>query len=651
MLHNGFPLKRILAGACVTALACAGLIGTGGAGGRGQVGASTTGIDGRTLSLSLDADLVTRAVTVSWAGFRPTRKVSGQYAVNIVQCKGTPTALDTDCFMNTRFPNAAQGSIFYGATTKADGAGSANFEIRGAMDLPAFGCSVNVSCSVLAYELTGDATPPGQMPSAYAYATILFAPSPADCPAVQDFDVRLGGEPSAAPLLYGLAGSACLAANPLIYDVTETSSNEGREALFEGQIDAGITDVPATPAEIAAHPLVTRIKYAPLDLTAVAVVFLMKDSRTGVPITSMVLSPRLVARVISDTGLDSFFADPEFLALNPTIGEKVYWPAAGLTRPLLRAEANADTALVTNWLNSNQSTRAFLDGNDIHGLDVSSSWLNVPYPTDIFESRAAGSGYIPLTTQRPVGVRMFYGVNPSGIIVQPDFQGVIGIVDLPTARRYGMATASIVNAAGAAVAPTTESILAGYSAMTLNSDGTRVANPYTMNPAAYPLVKVDHAMVTNALNPSRAAALKGLLDQTVGSVQDALPFGYVSLPQEARTQTTKIAAELAVLISGQEDAIEPEQSLDPPREQAIPNSGSSIGDQPLIVSSPATEKATTKTVFRGTARFTPVVAFPAERSPSMLMGLFLLGIAAGLGALAPIPWRRVKLRSKLRASA
>lgn len=642
MLFTAFPLRRLLAGISVTALACAGLLSTATT---KPVGATTTGVGGRTLSLSLDTGLVTRAVTVSWAGFRPTRKSNGQYAVNIVQCKSAPTALDTDCFMNTRFPNADQGSIYYGATTKADGTGSANFEIRGAMDLPEFGCSVAVPCSVLAYELTGDETPPGQMPATYAYATISFAPSPADCPAVEDFDVRLGGEPSAAPLLYGLAGSACLSTNPLIYDVTETSSNEGREALFEGQIDAGITDVPATPEEIAAHPLVTRIKYAPLDLTAVAVVFLLKDSRTGAPITSMVLSPRLVARVISDTSLDSFFADPEFVALNPTIGEKVYWPAAGLTRPLLRAEANADTALVTNWLNSNQGTRSFLDGNDVFGINVSASWLNVPYPTDIFESRAAGSGYIPLTTQRPVGVRMFYGVNPSGIIVQPDFQGVIGIVDLPTARRYGMAIASIVNAAGIAVAPTTESILAGYSAMTLNSDGTRVANPFSVNPAAYPLVKVDHAMVTNALNPSREAALKGLLLQTVGSVQDALPFGYVSLPQEARDQTTKIALNLAGLISGVEDASTPEQVLDPVPDYTGVDYGSSSGNEPATNTPTVTQASATKTIYRGTARFTPVVAFPTQNGSSTLVVLFVLGIAAGLGAVTPGIWRRFARRS------
>lgn len=642
MLFTALPLRRFLAGISVTALACAGLLSTAAS---VPVGATTTGVGGRTLSLSQDTGLVTRAVTVSWAGFRPTRKSNSQYAVNIVQCKGTPTALDTDCFMNARFPNGDQGSIFYGATTKADGTGSANFEIRGAMDLPEFGCSVSVPCSVLAYELTGDATPPGQMPPAYAYATISFAPSPADCPAVEDFDVRLGGEPSAAPLLYGLAGSACLSTNPLIYDVTETSSNEGREALFEGQIDAGITDVPATPEQIASHPLVTRINYAPLDLTAVAVVFLLKDSRTGAPITSMVLSPRLVARVISDTALDSFFADPEFVALNPTIGEKVNWPAAGLTRPLLRAEANADTALVTNWLNSNQGTRAFLDGNDVFGINVSASWLNVPYPTDIFESRAAGSGYIPLTTQRPVGVRMFYGVNPSGIVVQPDFQGVIGIVDLPTARRYGMEIASIVNAAGIAVAPTTESILAGYSAMTLNSDGTRVANPYSVNPAAYPLVKVDHAMVTNALNPSREAALKGLLLQTVGSVQDALPFGYVSLPQEARDQTTKIALNLAGLISGVEDASTPEQVLDPVPDYSGTEYGDSSGNQPTPDTSPAPQDSATKTIYRGTARFTPVVAFPTQNGSSTLVVLFVLGIVAGFGAVAPGIWRRFARRS------
>ncbi len=642
MFSAAAPLKRLLAGVSVTALACAGLLS---AAATVPVGAATTGVDGRTLSLSQDSALVTRAVTVSWAGFRPTRKSNGQYGVNIVQCKGTPTALDTDCFMNTRFPNADQGSIYYGATTKADGTGSANFEIRGAMDLPEFGCAVSVPCSVLAYELTGDPTPAGQMPSAYAYATISFAPSPADCPAVSNFDVRLGGEPSAAPLLYGLAGSACLAANPLIYDVTETSSNEGREALFEGQIDAGITDVPATPEELAAHPAVQRVKYAPLDLTAVAVVFLMKDSRTGTPITSMVLSPRLVARIISDTQVDSFFADPEFQALNPTIGTKVNWPAAGIARPLIRAEANADTGLVTGWLNSSPAARAFLDGADQYSVSVNAAWRGISYPTDIFESRAAGSGYTPLTTQRPVGIRMFYGVNPSGNLTQTDFEGIIGVVDLPTAQRYGMATASIVNAAGVAVSPTAESILAGYRAMTLNADGTRVANPSTTDPAAYPLVKVDHAMVTNTLNPSREAALKGLLLQTVGPVQDSLPFGYVSLPQDARAQTTKIASNLDGLISGLEDASAPEQILDQVTDYSGVDYGSSSGNDPATDTSTAPQATDAKTIYRGTARFTPVVAFPTQKGSSALVVLFLLGIVAGLGAIAPGIWRRFARRS------
>jgi hypothetical protein len=431
----------------------------------------------------------------------------------------------------------------------------------------------------------------------------------------------------------------------LIYDVTETSSNEGREALFEGQIDAGITDVPATPEELAAHPLVQRVKYAPLDLTAVTVVFLMKDSRTGTPITSMVLSPRLVARIISDTQVDSFFADPEFQALNPTIGTKVNWPAAGIARPLIRAEANADTGLLTGWLNSNPTARAFLDGADQYNVPVNSAWRGISYPTDIFESRAAGAGYTPLTSQRPVGIRMFYGVNPSGNVTQTDFEGIIGVVDLPTAQRYGMATASIVNAAGVAVTPTADSILAGYRAMTLNPDGTRVANPATTDPAAYPLVKIDHAMVTNGLNPSREAALKGLLLQTVGSVQDSLPFGYVSLPQEARDQTTEIALNLDALITGVEDASTPEQILEQLPDYSGTDDGYSSGNQPTPDTSPAPQDSATKTTYRGTARFTPVVAFPTQNGSSTLLVLFLLGIAAGVGAIAPAFWRRFARRS------
>ena len=44
----------------------------------------------------------------------------------------------------------------------------------------------------------------------------------------------------------------------------------------------------------------------------------------------------------------------------------------------------------------------------------------------------------------------------------------------------------------------------------------------------------------------------------------------------------------------------------------------------------------------GPVRASDEVAFPVGRGPSMLVALFLLGIAAGLGALAPSLWRRAK---------
>ena len=131
-------------------------------------------------------------------------------------------------------------------------------------------------------------------------------------------------------------------------------------SVLEEQVDFGITSLPATASELAAHPTTVRVRYAPIDLTAVTVVHNLRNPSTGQPISDLVLSPRLVARIVSDSRLDTFYADPELRELNPG----VRWPAFAPSQPLVRAEANADTALLTAWLQADPAARAFLDGAD-----------------------------------------------------------------------------------------------------------------------------------------------------------------------------------------------------------------------------------------------------------------------------------------------
>ncbi|MFM7059681.1 MAG: hypothetical protein ACKOZL_00620 [Actinomycetes bacterium] len=628
-------LRRTFAAISVLSISTAGvLVATPGAGRADTPGAF--GVDGRAVTLNQSTGLDTRALQVSWSGFTPTRR-NGQYAVNVVQCTANPTAFDRDCFSVDRYPSVEQGSIVYGATTKADGTGSALFEIRGALDLVELGCSAANSCTVLVYEITGNPVPAGGMPELYAHAPIAFAPSPADCPPVTDFDARIGGEASSIPLAYRIAGASCTAADPSILDVTESASNEGREAVLEGQLDLGITAVPATPAERAAHPEVLRVRYAPLDLTAVVVAFQLADPVTSSPITELTLSPRLVARLVSDTRPEELFADPEFRALNP--GRR--WPPGGVTHPLLRAEANADTGLVTGWINADAGARAFLGGADTYGEAVTPAWRDVAYPIDVFESRAATAGYIPVTGQRNVGRRLFYGVSPSNLSTTVNYTGVMGVVDLPTARRFGLSTARIVNAAGAAVAPTDDAILAGYRAMIASADGTKVANFASGDPAAYPLVKIDYGMVTNALGTDRIAKTARFITEAVGTIQDSGDLlGLVPLPAAERDQARAVATGLTALVAGIDESAAEEQDTTTDESsgsfEVIGAFGDDAPTEPGDGSGGAADRA--PIIRRGLARFQPVVAVSGPARADGLLLVLGLGFITGLVALTPSAW-------------
>ena len=71
-----------------------------------------------------------------------------------------------------------------------------------------------------------------------------------------------------------------------------------------------------------------------------------------------------------------------------------------------------------------------------------------------FENVAQSANFLPRQGQINVALKMFYGISPSGTTpLNPTEIGLIGIVDFPTAQRFGLPTAKLVNAAGAAVAP------------------------------------------------------------------------------------------------------------------------------------------------------------------------------------------------------
>ena len=511
--------------------------------------ATGSGTNNRSGIVSPGTALTNEVVTVSWSGFTPTLP-NGLYGVLIVQCTDDPVSM-SDCYTAEPYPDIANGTRVL-STTGSNGTGSARIEVRPANYLPLLNCSATNPCSIMVYENNGQAIPVGGLPASRAIVPITFAPSQADCPSITDFDVRADGSATSAALFYDWAARLCNGADAVIVDYTENSSNTGRENFLSGLTDFGVTALPATAEELAAHPDHREFSYVPLVASAVVIAYNFTDPFTGQPLDNLVLSPRLVARIISNTSLETFFQDRELLRLNPG----VRFPTSVLARPLIRAERNADARILTNWFSSNASAQSFLADNDTtFRISVNRDYIGYPYPQDLFETVSPDSAYLPRQGQRAISLKMFYGVTPTGTAREnTTTTGLIGVMDLPSAKRFGLKVAKIGVTNAAAVAPTDAAILAGIADMDTSPEGLLIADPTPEDQTAYPLVKIDYAMVANEfLTQRKVDKVTRLLQFGLTDGQNSLAAGYVALPismkNAALAQLTEISAPSAVTTS------------------------------------------------------------------------------------------------------
>jgi ABC-type phosphate transport system substrate-binding protein len=501
---------------------------------RDRVGITT---DGRSGAAEPSTGLRNEVVRVSWSGFTPTQQ-NGIFAVGVMQCRANPQSFD-DCYTIDAFPSILNGNRVQGRTA-ADGTGSTQIEIRPTANLPFLACSAANPCSILVYEIDGLSVPPDRLPGRNVVIPITFARSQADCPPVFDFDVRVDGSATSAELFYAWAAAVCTGADGIVLDYTETSSTTGRENFLDGLVDMGISAIAADDEELSKHPGYRPFSYAPVAASAMVIAYNLRDPFTGNRLDDVVLSPRLIARLITNTNTDGFFKDPELAVLNPGMR----FPAGGATRPILRAERTAGTEIVTALLATDPGAQRFLAGNDDYRVTVQSAYRNYAYPTDIFANESADVAYLPRQGQRAGALRLFYGVSPTGSNPETTtFNGVIGVIDLPTARRFGLQVARIKMADGSVVGPTDEAILAGIADMDLTPQGTLVADPTPEAAGAYPLARVDYALVPRQVPTlAKRADIRRVLEYAVGAGQNSLPAGYVPLPAALRTTTRNVAA-------------------------------------------------------------------------------------------------------------
>ena len=606
-----------------------------------RAGSSGSGTGGRTVAVSIGEQLGNEVVTVSWTGFRPTLP-NGLYRVLIVQCKSNPASM-ADCYTSTAYPDIANGTVV-NTVTGSDGTGSARFEVRPASRLPLLNCSATNACSIMAYENDGQAIPPGGLPAANAIVPITFAPSQADCPRVTDFDVRVDGSSSASSLFYSWAARLCTGDNAVVLDFTENSSTTGRENFLNGLTDMGITALPASDEELAAHTGHREFNYVPLDVTAMVIAYNFTDPFTGQLLDNVVLSPRLVARIITDTSLETFFQDRELLRLNPG----VRFPTGTLSRPLIRAERNAGATILTQWFSNDPDARSFLAANDPYRVPVNSDYLGYTYPQDRFETVSPDPAYLPRQGQTTIALRTFYGVTPTGTAREDtSVNGVLGVVDLPTARRFGLKIAKIAMPDGTSVGPTDDAIARGVADMDSTASGVLVNDPTPEDFSAYPMVRIDYAMVPKTFDSqSKVDKVKRVLNYALTEGQLGLPDGYFALPESMRVSALATVSSVKV----------PVTTTTPPTTVRRTYSGggatiSTTVPEPTTVAPETT--TSTSTTSSTTTTLAPVTVPPPGEGlsagsgaphPGVLLGLSGLSFAALLGSIKPTKSARRRAR-------
>jgi hypothetical protein len=510
------------------------------------------------------------------------------------------------------------------AKTRLDGAGEVDFEAQTALESYGLGCGTVVNGSPRQCWLVivprgtkevdgttvgvGDNRPrlDSSPLSASNWANhisvpLKFQPVGAACP-IGAAERATSGDEFLSEAVLRWQPKLC-AGGGTVYGYTQVPDGVARQtALSDNPGLAFLTD--PVPPDQATRPLV----YAPIALSGLSIAFITERQsagegvvppeiwqRDGEQISDLSLSPRLVAKLLTQSYVlslpvrqdylkgnpDSLTADPEFIALNPEFKD------SGRLMSVVDAlvptvDMDATTALWT-WLKADTDAAAFIAGTpDQFGMHVNPNYKGVQLPASNFphaDLTCTGTGIMASCALdlRPLAGDMHeagraisrgdtLGKAPTGFATpdgKPQLKAVdrepqgqrclLAVVDTPTAARYGLPTAKLRNSAGAFVSPTGGSMLAAVAAAKPSAvGGVLKLDPMTTAKDAYPLTNLAYAVTApSALDTKAGADYSAFLKYAVGAGQQPgigigqLPEGYVPLPDALRAQTVTAADKIA----------------------------------------------------------------------------------------------------------
>lgn len=379
---------------------------------------------------------------------------------------------------------------------------------------------------------------------------------------------------------------------------------------FDGAPGLAFTNVPVVPG--AGQPSVV---HAPVAISGVGIAFLVdvdistfaseaEQQKAGRMIQDIKLTPRLVAKLLTQsyqqdvpgpspheqltngtTTNPSFITyDPEFRQLNPDFDS--FPESASGPKGLMVVGGNAAAIQqVWRWIIADDQARAWLGGQaDEWGMIVNPNFKDynlATTPPPNFPKADPTCERLPPATKDLCGqdLRPYLGSfgqvaervlrawpgerrawNP---LKQPfaDYdvsapspiskRWALGVTDTAAGDRFSVRMASLRNAAGQFVKPTTDSLLAGVAAMKdTGIDGVLQLDPTANVPAAYPLTMVTYAAVNTQQDQEARNEYAKLLEyaattgQEPGVERGMLPDGYAPMPEAMRKKTLAVAAQL-----------------------------------------------------------------------------------------------------------
>ena len=533
------------------------------------------------------------------------------------------------------FFDATSTNEIPGARTTAEGNGTVNFEIQTAVEAPHLGCGAKLAgggirdCWLVVVP-RGEWTADDQsfqdgvsgrlMGSPLSQSNwddriefpLTFRSVESNCK-IGATETRTTGNEMVVTAFASWQSAMC--ANKAVFGFSMIGDSESRRNIVSetaGTARLAFMDNPLSTTESTGSTIV----YAPAVKSALTIAYNINysikgsyplDYKDGQPVTELVLNPRLVAKLLTQsyqedvaggeslsylsTNPISLRHDPEFLELNPEFEQFVDFAGpTGLMVPI----GNEDVfAQLWKWIKADADAKAFLDGdpdewgmvvNQYYGdLDINNDATINSFPKADM-STFQQYEYVPepgfgTFELRPYvadlhdgGVRAFRGdsgtktfwdrdrfppafVSNGAQLIGRRF--MLTVTDLVTAKRLGLSTAKLLNPNGQEVEATTESINAAISEFTTSGvAGVKVSTATLKKDESYPLSTLTYAAVDVCratlpelvLYQSLLTFMSGK-GQTIGNNTGEIPTGYVPLDKTQITQVKKAIGVIAKEVS------------------------------------------------------------------------------------------------------